>query len=117
MSASRSNPLSWRPDGRFTVSFLEAPAREINRELCTRLRAWGYLYESIELGNAAEDWRSFLYQCTWSPTEGAGVLIPASSTWCAFIDNDKIGGIPQAKLATLSERMRIRSVALVMHDE
>jgi hypothetical protein len=114
MNLDEARPFGWREDGRFTISFFEAPAAAVCTEFCKRGRENDYVRESYRLSELGEGWRSFLGEYT-APTS-RGILMPTFSPWCAFVNNDKIGGIPHSMLYSLAKRMRIRSVAFLVHD-
>ena len=45
-----------------------------------------------------------------------GILVPTQGEWCAFINNDRIGGMPSSELLVIPERLGIRSVSFVLDD-
>jgi hypothetical protein len=104
--------LQCSPD-KTTLSFFEANAPTICNELLVWGREIGIVFAFQGLPDDAG--RKTFLGTPHTPPDKA-VLIPTFSGWCAYLDNDKIGGLPYSELFVLAERLHIRSVGVIIGD-
>ena len=105
-------PFGRRPEGSLTISFFSAPARAVSRELVewgTEVRRNVTQHYPLPCG-----WAEFLGEYITPNT--SIVIVPTRSDRCAYIDNDRIGGMPQSELVVIPERLKTRSISFVTGD-
>lgn len=112
MSTNVCRPFGQRPDGKLTISFFSAPARQVSDTLIE----WGSEVRRKYARYAPLPglWHKFLTEYITPNT--TIVLTPTRGEWCAYIDNDRIGGMPLSELLIVPERLRERSASFIMED-
>ncbi len=100
------------PNGDLTISFFSAPASQVARTLV----AWGRQVwrKSTVCSPIPGTWYEFLGE--YVTPDNRLILAPTRGEWSAFINNDRIGGMPFSELVVIPERLRERSASFVIRD-
>ncbi|MDR1964319.1 MAG: hypothetical protein LBQ50_11115 [Planctomycetaceae bacterium] len=107
------HPFGVHPDkGSITVSFVAAPSEQF----CQELIRWGkecgtnYQLHKIHENQISSFLGDFEGQAT------AAVIMQTQSKWSAFVENDRIGGIPISLLYSMAKRLQIQCVGVTIDD-
>lgn len=95
------------------MSFFSAPASRV----CETILDWASETNGLKYTQYTplpERWDQFLG--VYITPDTTGILVPTQGEWCAFINNDRIGGMPSSELLVVPERLRIRSASFVLDD-
>jgi hypothetical protein len=105
-------PFGRRPDGGLTISFFSAPAHALSREIVE----WGseVRRKVTPYYPLPGTWTEFLGEYITPNT--SIVIVPTRSEWCAYIGNDRIGGMPDSELVVIPERLHTRSISFAIGD-
>lgn len=106
-------PFGQRPDGKTTISFFCSSVSRV----CHTLLEWASEIGSRRYTQPAPlpgKWHEFLGE--YSTSTFTNILVPTRGEWCAFIDNDPIGGMPSSELLVIAERIKGRSVSFTLDD-
>lgn len=101
-----------RTDGKLVISFFSAPASRV----AEALMEWGREVQRKIVSHfpLRERWHEFLGE--YSTPNNRQLVVPTQSEWCAFVDNDRIGGMPYSELLVIPERLGVRSASFVLDD-
>lgn len=101
-----------RTDGKITLSFFRAPASKVLQTL---------IYWGSEVSRTitpyfplATPWNEFLGEYLTPNT--TIILAPTRSEWCAYVDNDRIAGMPFSELLVIAERLATQSASFMISD-